>query len=495
MRIFCITLLLLVCDLIHAQHFQSSLFQRLYDAKESIPSIYTPGLEGVFSNRIDKRYLFNKQYLLKTKSQLLLGIAGTGHLYEIKNVAPNLFDAVRIDSTVYAGNNFCAANFTIDSSVYSFGGYGFWKTNGTLKQYNPFSREWDVIPLLEERTSTFCQNPSGINWKITKKVIPDLKDFNTAFAPSFYWVDTAAMKFYVGAQHMIYENLTDTSRANKSNYNAEVSVLDLKTGQWGVVGNLLKYGWHYTVQLPWGLLIVESPESVYIADFKRNQLLYCKSSLSPLFRKLFKNEAPAVLFFSNGKIYLGSPSINSIDSIPISQSDFIFTGEQMYAPIHPSSKNEFFTRNQLGLLGGIFLIVIIVVVVYIFIRQRKASIFAAQPMGSAAEVTTIERLGLLSETEREFIQLLVIHSLKGKRTTIEEANKIAGVAQKNEPIRRRVRSELINAINEKWIIITGSRDRLVSSVKSDYDARTREYFISDKWLRSELLLQLTSHKN
>jgi hypothetical protein len=490
MRPFCIALLLLLCQRVQAQHFQSALFQRLYESKETISSIYTPGLVGAFSSSIDKRYQFNKQFLLKTKAQLLLGIAGTGHLYELKQVSPGLFDAVRIDSTLYAGNNFCAANFSIDSSIYSFGGYGFWKTNGTLKQYNPFSREWDVIPLLEERASTFCQNPSGVNWKSKKNAIPDLRDFNTAFAPSFFWIDEIERKFYVGAQHVINENLTDTLRTNKSSYNAEVSVLDLNTGKWSVKGSLLKYGWHYTVQMPWGLLIVESPESVYVADFKRNRLLYCQSNLLPFFRKLFKNEAPEVLFFSNGNIYLGSPSVNTLDSIPVSSSDFIFTGEEMYTPILSTTATRFSTRGTF-LLVGVVVLLVVVMVVYV-IRQKRKQRLVTPTTASLAEVSPEERLGLFSETEREFIRLLVGHSLKGKKTTIEEANKIAGVAQKNEPIRRRVRSELINSINEKWIIITGSRDRLVSSVKSPYDARTREYFIVEKWLKSSLLQQLTA---
>ena len=98
-------------------------------------------------------------------------------------------------------------------------------------------------------------------------------------------------------------------------------------------------------------------------------------------------------------------------------------------------------------------------------------------------------------TEIELIQLLVIHSLRGRKTTIEEVNKLAGVGQKNEPIRRRVRSELINSINEKWIIITGSRDRLVNSIKSSMDGRTREYYIAEKWLSSSLLINLSKQSS
>ena len=110
---------------------------------------------------------------------------------------------------------------------------------------------------------------------------------------------------------------------------------------------------------------------------------------------------------------------------------------------------------------------------------------------TASSVSTSERIKMLNETEMVLIRHLIDRSVKGKKTTIEEVNKLAGVAQKSEPIRRRVRSELINSINEKWIIITGSRERLITSVKSSFDARTREYYIVEKWLSSDLLIQLS----
>ena len=289
LRIALYLLLFFLQFIVQAQPLRSELLQRLYDADQPIASIYTPSLTGLFPNKTDKRYPYNKQYLVKTDRQLLLGLAGTGILYELIPISAGVFDIKRIDSTLYAGNNFCAANFSFDSVVYSYGGYGFWKTNGSLKQYNPFSREWDIIPLFDERASTFCQGPSGVNWKRASSAIPDLKDFNTTYAPSFFWVDPVSKLFFMGAQHVINEGLTDSLVVDRSEFNAQISMLDITKKQWTTLGKLNKYGWHYTIQLPWGLLIIESPESAYIADFKNNKVLYCKSDLLPQFRKFFKN--------------------------------------------------------------------------------------------------------------------------------------------------------------------------------------------------------------
>ena len=477
---------------LQAQPLRSTLLQRLYEADEPIASIYTPSLTGLFPAEVDKRYPYNEQYFVKTNHQLLFGIAGTGLLYEVTPLSADIFRIKRIDSTLYAGNNFCAANFTLDSVVYSFGGYGFWKTNGTFKQFNPYSKEWDIIPLLEERSSTFCQGPSGIYWKSAIEQVPDLKDFNTAFAPSFFWVDPKAKLFYMGAQHVIHEGVFDSLHANKSEYNAQVSVLSLKEKRWVTLGNLVKYGWHYTIQLPWGLLVIESPESVYVADFRDNKLYYAKSGMLPLYRKLFKNSVPDLFFFSNGYLYFGSPSFNTIDSIPLKPADFVYTGEKLFVKGQGSTFN-ISTFNPVVWAG---VLLIFIVSTFILIRVRRNRAFKENTSSLAAStIPANERLGLLNETEIELIQLLVTHSVKGRKTTIEEVNKLAGVGQKNEPIRRRVRSELINSINEKWIIITGSRDRLITSIKSNFDGRTREYYILEKWLSSPLLINLSKQSS
>lgn len=477
---------------LQAQPLRSKLLQRLYEAKEPIASTYTPLLTGLFPAELDKRYPYNKQYLVKTNHQLLLGIAGTGLLYEVMPLSAEVFHIERVDSTLYAGNNFCAANFTLDSVVYSFGGYGFWKTNGMFKQFNPYSKEWDIIPLLEERSSTFCQGPSGINWKSAVAQVPDLKDFNTAFAPSFFWVDPEAKLFYMGAQHVIHEGVFDSLHANKSEYNAQVSVLNLKEKRWITLGNLGKYGWHYTIQLPWGLLVIESPESVYIADFRGNKLYYAKSGMLPLYRKLFKNNAPDLLFFSNGYIYFGSPSLNTIDSIAVRPADFIYTGESLFT----KGKESTWSTSSFNPVfwAAVPLLLIISAFISIRVLRKRALKESSLPL-AASTISANERLGLLNEMEIELIQLLVTHSVKGRKTTIEEVNKLAGVGQKNEPIRRRVRSELINSINEKWIIITGSRDRLITSIKSNFDGRTREYYILEKWLSSPLLINLSKQSS
>jgi hydroxymethylpyrimidine/phosphomethylpyrimidine kinase len=158
------------------------------------------------------------------------------------------------------------------------------------------------------------------------------------------------------------------------------------------------------------------------------------------------------------------------------------------------------SRNSILSLSLFYWVVIILFsllvagVIFWFVRGNRFKRYLSSSAIADSTVSFSERIKILNETEIELIHYLINKSVKGKKTTIEEVNKLAGVAQKSEPTRRRVRSELINSINEKWIVVTGSRDRLITSVKSSFDARTREYYIAEKWLISDIIIQLSKNK-
>ena len=488
--LFCISILMMAQ--LSAQPLQSGLLYKLLSTNESVPQIFAPELTKLFPARVSKAYSENKQYLIKTNKQLFLGIDGTGQLYEIKEVSPGVLDAIRVDSTLYAGNNFCAAIFSIDSSVFSFGGYGFWKTNGALKQYNFYSHEWDVIPLFEERPSIFCQQASGIYWKGSISEFSKMEDMNTAFAPSFYWVDAENKLFYVGVQHRINQSLVDSTMPFKAaEYNASLSVLDLATKKWTIWGDILSYGWYSTIHLPWGLLVVESPESIYVTDFKTNRQLFCKNEKIAQYRKFFRNRVSNLFFYADEHIYFGEIAVNSYDSIAVSKLDF----EDRSAPLFKAANKQTGDLRFDKMYSWIvfFLLALVLLGLYFFFVLKKRRRFKSpdfeKPNSLHTQLPLEDRVGILNGMERQLILYLFDHSIKGKRVSVEEVNKLTGVANKNEPIKRRTRSELINGINDKWLIIAGSRERFVLSEKSELDGRTREYFINEKILASSLFQQ------
>jgi hypothetical protein len=237
--------------------------------------------------------------------------------------------------------------------------------------------------------------------------------------------------------------------------------------------------------------VVESPESIYVTDFKTNRQLFCKGDKIAQYRKFFRNSAPNVIFYANEHIYFGDFSFNSYDSVIVSKSDF----EDRNAPLFKSSNSQvgalrfdkmyswivFFLLAS-GLLGLYFFFVLKK-------RRRFKSPDFTKPNSLHTQLPLEDRMGILNALERQLILHLYDHSIKGTGISVEEVNKLTGVASKTEPIKRRTRSELINAINDKWLIIAGTRERFVLSEKSELDGRTREYFINEKILAASLFQQ------
>lgn len=484
---------------ISAQPIQSRIIQRLLKEDSAITHIHHRDFRGLFLDKIDAQYRKNHQYLIKSLKGLFLGVEGTGCIYRVEEGANGWLDVVRVDSTVYAGNNFCAANFTIDSSIYSFGGYGFWRTNGLLKTFNGFSKEWDVIPLSDEKPSIFCESASGVFWTDMDSSAADTRKYGTAYAPSKFWINPQKRLFYEITQRKVNEAISDSSMGFQNQFTPVVNVLDLRSKKWTQLGFLIDYGWHHLVQTPWGLLVLANSDNIYLADFTKNTRKASLEAYMPAYRKFFASNPPQIFFYADGHIYLGSIDGNYFDSIPFKVSHFISSEKPLYRSYRNSSSGlslpDFLVSPWFLYPSGI---VVGILLGFILLGKFKTNSQKKNTSWKAifsTSVSTAERVNMLTQTEKSLIELISTLSLKGENASIDEVNKVIGVAGKNEPIKRRVRSEIINSVNEKWMIISASREKLIHSVKSPEDKRAREYFISTEILASPIFSALMQQED
>jgi len=77
----------------------------------------------------------------------------------------------------------------------------------------------------------------------------------------------------------------------------------------------------------------------------------------------------------------------------------------------------------------------------------------------------------------KYLSFIYEHSLDERLTTIEEINKVIGAAQRNPEVQKRLRSDLIGAINDKLKIIAESKYNVIDKQRSEFDKRSFEYFI------------------
>jgi hypothetical protein len=82
-----------------------------------------------------------------------------------------------------------------------------------------------------------------------------------------------------------------------------------------------------------------------------------------------------------------------------------------------------------------------------------------------------------TETEISLIQLLINASGAKQNVEISEINRVLGIKDKNLGLQKKVRSDVINAINDKYTFITQGEINLIASVRKEDDKRFYEYFI------------------
>ena len=92
----------------------------------------------------------NAQKLYKNGNGLFVSIEQTGFIFQLVK-----YDSIscvfrRLDKTINLNYNINCKTFFYKNELYSYGGYGFWKSNGSLRKFNFQDKEWDIIPLSEE---------------------------------------------------------------------------------------------------------------------------------------------------------------------------------------------------------------------------------------------------------------------------------------------------------------------------------------------------------
>ena len=86
--------------------------------------------------------------------------------------------------------------------------------------------------------------------------------------------------------------------------------------------------------------------------------------------------------------------------------------------------------------------------------------------------------------ELSLIQLLIASANRDSHVEIAEINHVLGIKDKNIGLQKKVRSEVINTINEKYGIIVNNEIQLISSIRKEEDKRYYEYFINESELKS-----------
>ena len=397
-------------------------------------------------------YPEKEQILYKTPDGIFIRFDGTGFIFKLVDLNDSLATFKRIDRTVNINYNLGAFNFISGKDIYNYGGYGFWKSNGLIRKYEERTREWSII-------KTNLEIPQQIFTIITS------------------WFDPEKKHLYVPYQSEVNaglkENIYQYGKITPLAY-----AFNLNTRDWEILGesskqsiNILKDATLF-LSTKKGLMVLAF-EQLFLFDYVNNKILKLNDNLiGQLYMRI--TDANAVYHLSKN-IYAINRQTGMVDSMHLDLNSFQFTGEPIYTPIKD--------HTWLWILGGIIGVISIVAEVKFWIDKKIKSIKPVQPSGKNFKFE-------FSDIEKSLIQMLLEKSTSNQTATINEINYVLGVKDKNIGLQKKVRSEVFNAVNEKFKLISDWDEPLVQSIRSESDKRYFEYMIRKDMIKeAEKVLQ------
>ena len=396
------------------------------------------GIAGSITNPQFYQLKNRGQEIIKIGQSLYLYFMGGGCLYRLQDKTDSLLYFKRIDNTDNFNYNLESYILTFEGDIYNIGGYGFWKSNGTLRKFNRNDKEWDAEPLNKEIFLPFSASKS--------------------------WYNPIEQKLYIPYQQIINSGIKQSDV--QENIIKEVYSLDLNTKNWEKLGETnpsffeLIHNQTWIIPVNTGQLSVSGSDHVFWIDYSSNQI---KSvSNSALAQSLLRLNNSYLKYFYNNTIYFLNTENWHYDSLYINPDQFIKAGITVW-------NNQYV--NYITAVLCILIILIAAMVLHNKYRQKTKN-----------NQITPEAGTLFSESERSLLQFLITESKQNKTATISDINYLLGLKDKNIGLQKKVRSDVINLINKKYSQTSRSADLLIQNVRSRSDKRYFEYFINKELL-------------
>jgi hypothetical protein len=391
----------------------------------------------------------NGQELLKTNDSLFVLIERTGVVYFLEQVVDTSKNYIfhRLDHTININYNIDANNFLYKNHLYSYGGYGFWRLNGHLRGYNFLDKEWDIVPLNKEIISN-----------------------------GFNWFDKKEGKLYVPFQSLMNASIKgNMAVSNLSAYDSYY--LDMNLMEWVKTGSLSTKTQKLIIEndVNNSFLITDQGfifllrEDIYYFNFFKNKIY--KSKNSELNQFLMRRISNQNIFFYKDAFYNYIPDNQKFDIKQLALSDF----DEMDFPIWGFDKNYYY-------YGATLLLLVVIIVSFVWFYNRTVRKKVQQSNLKILKSKTIGQTFI--GVELALIQLLLKAFEKGESVEINQINHVLGIKDKNIGLQKKVRSDVINTINEKYMIVMNDEVQLISSVRKSEDKRFYEYFVNESEIKS-----------
>jgi hypothetical protein len=382
----------------------------------------------------------NSQELIKHNGKMYIFLAQTGFIFQMSEPIGDSVVFRKIDNTININYNINCTNFIYKDQIYNYGGYGFWNKTGHLRKYNTVDMEWDIQPTNIE-----------------------------VFTADYDWFSPSEGRLYVPFQKIENKALKDP-KSYKGVFEYTSYYLDIKTADWIKIGKvspeLIKlidqknnYGVYPHDK---GRLFLINDEA-HLFDYVENKIY--KSKRADLNQFFVRNGNDLTVFFYKGKYYKYQSGLQAFKTWEFNLNDFQLLDFPIWG-------NDY--MNLIFVLAICLAITVIVFFIWLFKKSVKKQIENAQL--KVLKTKTMNQA--FTETETSLIQLLLNASNAKQNVEISDINHVLGIKDKNVGLQKKVRSDVMNAINDKYIFITQGEINLIGSVRKEDDKRFFEYFIN-----------------
>lgn len=416
-------------------------------------------VNALLNTPLDSSYESISYKLLIKRGVPLLLQNGSGRIFETNFQFNNL---KRLDKTRHDGYCYGASVFVYHDTIFSIGGYGFWTLNGVVRYFDEVTSEWSFLP--------------------TDREIPYADGLN-----SFSYVDLQQGILYLIYQSGYHENIHTDPDSKKASI--KLARLDIRKRTWGTEEFEIDSKWakdigdfSQVLTGPDGLLLNSSKlGAVLYFSFKENRVYRVGEEFKVKVAQLFTSLSDYVTYWKGNTLQIFQYSNKNSIEVPLVIESVLGS---IYNPDKP--ERSFVLPHHWVDIALVTLLIMLMMALLFYIFQKRRAISPSANAGtgsSGRSFNTRDFFQLLTSDEKNTLLLILTNSLKEKRTSIEEINKVAGIHSRPYKIQNNLRAELISTINKTYSAFNEINDALIIRTQASFDRRYVEYQINSRFLK------------
>lgn len=365
----------------------------------------------------------------------------------------------RLDKTYYRGFNCGSTRFIRNKTIYSFGGYGLFRTNNLLAYFQEETKEWDAVNFENEAPKS--------NYKGLSGYIKETDSFITGL--NFYYSDSENSGKILN-DFGVYQYKFKDNKWYKLGEIKQSIIRSIASDGYG--RNFHWNGKYFIVRFfkaPFNNLIIIDPFKNEVFQWIDKKRLF-DVTVPDINNELEKEFVLEDSLFSYKYVTTGNRNYTSKISISIekTKNDATYIGK-LY------ESDDYSSWIVLVFIG----VVLLIIFVLIYLKFLKNRIINKNKLGGVNN---------LNDVDIEMIKILIENFDKGGIST-EQISTFLNINDKSIENQRKIRHEFIKSINLKLKMIYNI-DNSIEKIPSMIDKR-----IFDYQLNSEIIQELKEYIN